>query len=211
MVRSSRLHRLPQRLDYTLIPAPLDLTLPLVDEKSPLPAIIVTPSSPRNSVDFSIVFLAPEPKPSLRQRVASYLPRPSRFSRQPISLATTPTKTRFPSMSGPFKFRSILIMFLTFFVMACHMVAHRFAIMPRMDFETKGLGLGEVGLPDAHIHGLSQSQPSGPHVGRSSGWFGFLEVRGDDPSPDFPVAEPMHNLENLGNLEDPTDALPNLV
>jgi len=205
MVRSSRLHRLPQRLDYTLIPAPLDLTLPLVDEKSPLPAIIVTPSSPRSSIDFSIAFLAPEPKPSLRQRVASYLPRPSQLSRQPISLATTPTKASFPSMTGPFKFRSIFIMFLTFFVVACHMIAHKFAIMPRMDFQTKGLGLGEAGLADAHI------QPNTLHVGRSDGWFGFLEARGDTQSPDFAVAEPMLALENLGNLRDTADALPNPV
>jgi len=207
MVRSSRLHRLPQRLDYTLIPAPLDLALPLVDEKSLLPAIIVTPSSPRSSIDFSIAFLAPEPKPSLRQRVASYLPRASRFSRQPISLATTPTKASFPSMSGPFKFRWIFIMLVTLFVMACHMIAHRFAIMPRMDFQTKGLGLGEAGLADAHIHGLPQSQPNVPHVGRGNGW----EARGDVPSPDFVVAEPMRALENLGNLEDATKSLPNPV
>jgi len=211
MVRSSRLHRLPQRLDYTLIPAPLDLTLPLVDEKSPLPAIIVTPSSPRNSIDFSIAFLAPEPKPSLRERVTSYLPRPSRLSRQPISLATTPTKASFPSMTGPFKFRSILIMFFMFFVMACHMIAHRLAVMPRMDFQPKGLGLGEAGLVDEHIHGLPHSKPNVPHVGRSNGWFGFWEARGDVPSPDFDVVEPMHALENWGNLEDAIDALPNPV
>jgi len=210
MVRSSRLHRLPQRLDYTLIPAPLDLTLPLVDEKSLLPAIIVTPSSPRNSIDFSIAFLAPEPKPSLRERVTSYLPRASRLSRQPISLATTPTKASFSSMSGPFKFRSIFVMFFMFFVMACHMIAYRLAIMPRMDFQPKGLGLGEAGLVDDHIHGLSQSQPNAPHAG-SNGWFGLWEARGDDPSPDFGVAEPMRALQNSGNLEDTTDALPNLV
>lgn len=85
------------------------------------------------------------------------------------------------------------------------MIAHKFAIMPRMDFQTKGLGLGEAGLADAHI------QPNTLHVGRSDGWFGFLEARGDTPSPDFAVADPMHALENLGNLEDATDALPNPV
>jgi len=121
MVRSSRLHRLPQRLDYTLIPAPLDLTLPLVDEKSPLPAIIVTPSSPRSSTDFAIAFLAPESKPSLRQRMASYLPRLSPLSsEQPISLATTPSKSSFPLLSAPFRARSIVIMFILVFVGLSH-------------------------------------------------------------------------------------------
>ncbi|KAK0490531.1 hypothetical protein IW261DRAFT_18936 [Armillaria novae-zelandiae] len=73
-----RVHRLPlnQRLDYTLIPAPLDLSLPSLTEKS-LPAIIVTPSSPVSTHDFAIAFLAPEPPPpslltrlSLRARTA---------------------------------------------------------------------------------------------------------------------------------------------
>ncbi|KAK0242259.1 hypothetical protein EDD85DRAFT_810601 [Armillaria nabsnona] len=67
-----RVHRLPlnQRLDYTLIPAPLDLSLPSLTEKSPLPAIIVTPSSPVSTQDFSIAFLAPEPKPSILKRLS---------------------------------------------------------------------------------------------------------------------------------------------
>ncbi|KAG7445984.1 uncharacterized protein BT62DRAFT_1006161 [Guyanagaster necrorhizus] len=69
---SPRAHRLPlnQRLDYTLIPAPLDLSLPSLTEKSPLPAIIVTPSSPVSTHDFSIAFLAPESKPSILKRLS---------------------------------------------------------------------------------------------------------------------------------------------
>ncbi|KAF8875350.1 hypothetical protein CPB84DRAFT_1966765 [Gymnopilus junonius] len=66
-----RVHRLPRRTDFKLIPAPLDLSLPLVTEKSPLPAIIVTPSSPSSTRDFSIAFLATPPKPTLRQRILS--------------------------------------------------------------------------------------------------------------------------------------------
>jgi len=197
MVRSLRLHRLPQRLDYTLIPAPLDLTLPLVDEKASLPAIIVTPSSPRSQTDFSIAFLAPGPKPSLRDRVASYLPRTFPFSsEQPISLATTPRKSSFPSMFAPSKARSIVIMFILLFVMACHMIAHRFAMAPRMDFQTNGLGLG---LADEHVHGgLAQPQP---HAERSGCWFGFWE-RHDD-APDFVVTE------TIPTTEDVVDPLPN--
>jgi len=209
MVRSSRLHRLPQRLDYTLIPAPLDLTLPLVDEKSLLPAIIVTPSSPRNSIDFSIAFLAPEPKPSLRERVVSHMPR--LFSpQQPISLATTPSKSRFPSLSAPFRTRSVIIMFILLFVMASHMIAHRFAITPRIDFHTKGLGLGNIDLADAHIHGsLSQSQPNIPRIERSASWFGFWETH--DDIPDFVVTESMRTVGDVENVEDDADAFPNLA
>jgi hypothetical protein len=95
-------------------------------------------------------------------------------------------------------------MFILLFVMACHMVAHRFAITPRMDFRTKGLGLGEVGLGDAHIHGnLAQAQPNLPRIERSTGWFGFWET-GDDV-PDFVVTE------STRTVEDTTDALPNLA
>lgn len=87
------------------------------------------------------------------------------------------------------------------FVMACHMVAHRFAIAPRMNFQTKGLGLGEVGLADAHIHGrLSQSQPNVPNINRGTSW--FWETR--DAAPDFIVME-------AENVEDASDALPNLA
>jgi len=91
--------------------------------------------------------------------------------------------------------------------MACHMIAHRFAITPRMNFQTKGLGLGEVGLADVHIHGsLSQSQPNVPRVERSAGWFGFWGAH-DDTS-DFVVRE---STRGAGNIEGATDALPDLA
>ena len=91
--------------------------------------------------------------------------------------------------------------------MACHMIAHRFAITPRMNFQTKGLGLGEVGLADVHIHGsLSQSQPNAPRVEKSAGWFGFWG-RHDD-APDFVVRE---SVRGVGNVEDATDSLPDLA
>lgn len=86
------------------------------------------------------------------------------------------------------------------------MVAHRFAITPRMDFQTKGLGLGEAGLDDMHIHGsLSQSQPDVPRVGRSDSWFGFWETRDEDL--DFVVREPTRNVADVGNGDD-INALP---
>jgi len=87
--------------------------------------------------------------------------------------------------------------------MVCHMIAHRFAITPRMNFQTKGLGLGEVGLPDPYIHGsLSQSQPSVPPIERSTGWFDFWETYED--APDFIVTD-------VENVEDTTDGLPHLA
>jgi len=94
--------------------------------------------------------------------------------------------------------------------MACHMIVHRFAITPRMDFQTKGLGLGEVNLADAHIHSsLSQFQPNVPRVERSTGWFGFWET--NDDAPDFVVTESMRTIANVENVEDDPNALPNLA
>ena len=100
----------------------------------------------------------------------------------------------------------MLILLLT---MACHMIAHRFAIPPRMDFQSKGLGLGEAGLPDARIHGsLSQSQPDVPPEGRRTSWFGIWETRED--TSDFVVREPLSTVADVGNGDD-TDALPYLA
>jgi len=121
-----RLHRLPHRLDYTLIPAPLDLSLPLATEKSPLPAIIVTPSSPSSSHDFSIAFLATPPKPTLKERVSSYV-------------ALKP--------SFPVKARTTMIIFLIIFVLVCHVVTHRLAARrPHLEFAVQG---GEAHLVDS--------------------------------------------------------------
>ena len=51
---------------------PPDLSLPDVTEKSPLPAIIVTPSSPsHHALDYFIAFLAPPPPPTMRERFAA--------------------------------------------------------------------------------------------------------------------------------------------
>jgi len=115
----NRIHRLPKRMDYTLIPAPLDLSLPLAVEKSLLPAIIVTPSSPsltsasETDSPFFIAFLAPPPKPTMQERLLSYL--------APFQL----------------KLRTILILMLLTFIMMCHLLAHRLATSrPRLEFET---------------------------------------------------------------------------
>lgn len=84
--------------------SPSDLSLPQVTEKSPLPAIIVTPSSP--SVDtpqFYIAFLNPPPKPSLRERILQYSPFHPSF---------------------PVKARTAFIMTLILFVLVCHLFFH---------------------------------------------------------------------------------------
>ncbi|KAJ7122833.1 hypothetical protein C8R44DRAFT_704594 [Mycena epipterygia] len=118
MHRSSpRLHRFPHRIDYTLIPAPLDLSLPLKTEKDALPAIIVTPSSPSSDRDFSIAFLSPPPKPSIRERLGSYAPFVSPFQR---------------------KARNLIILSLIFFVLICHLVTHRLAARrPHLEFSVQ--------------------------------------------------------------------------
>jgi len=125
-----RLHRLPHRLDYTLIPAPLDLSLPLATEKSPLPAIIVTPSSPSSSHDFSIAFLAPPPKPSIIERISSY------------------ASTKAPTF--PFRARTTVVIFVIILVLVCHVVTHRLAARrPHLEFSVQ---TGEAHIVDPSIN-----------------------------------------------------------
>ncbi|KAF9040679.1 hypothetical protein BJ165DRAFT_1311703, partial [Panaeolus papilionaceus] len=110
-----RLHRLPVRTDYILVPAPLDLSLPQMTEKSTLPAIIVTPCSPSSARDFSIAFIQPPPKQPLRERLASL------YHYHTTSL----------------RLRSIIIVILLVFVLLCHLVTHQLAsaYRPRMDMD----------------------------------------------------------------------------
>jgi len=109
-----RIHRLPQRLDYTLIPAPLDLSLPLAAEKSHLPAIIVTPSTPTGCPhQFYIAF---SPKPTLRERVSNY-----------IALFQSPFQL---------KARTAIILSLLLFIVLCHLFTHQLAIhRPHIRFD----------------------------------------------------------------------------
>ncbi|KAH7888112.1 hypothetical protein F5I97DRAFT_1926499 [Phlebopus sp. FC_14] len=114
MPRGIHRHRLPQRFDYHLIPAPLDLSLSVATEKSPLPAIIVTPSSPAlDSPEYYIAFLSPPPKPSLRERIANS----SLFWSQ-----------------LPGKARTAIIISLLLFVLICHLLTHLAGHRPHFDF-----------------------------------------------------------------------------
>jgi len=122
-----RVHRLPHRTDYKLIPAPLDLSLPSLTEKSALPAIIVTPSSPTSTRDFSIAFLASPPKPSIRQRLSS-----SRVFSSPN-----------------LRLRSILFVLVVLFIIVCHLVTHNLAARrPRLELTVQS---GEVHAVDGSI------------------------------------------------------------
>lgn len=133
-----RLNRLPQRLDYTLIPAPLDLTLPLVDEKAELPAIIVTPSSPVFETEFFIAFVAPPPSPTFAQRLTTLVPSFRSYLPSQIQLPATPFKNSFDDRSAfsvKGRIRTIFLIFVLFFIMASHVVLHRVAsIHPHLEF-----------------------------------------------------------------------------
>ncbi|KAH9963244.1 hypothetical protein BC827DRAFT_1194320 [Russula dissimulans] len=111
-IHGPRRHRLPQhRPDFILVPPPGDVPLSQVGDKSPLPAIIVTPSSPSCSADFSIAFLAPPEKPTARERLFSLA--------APLNL----------------KARTTFLLLLLFFVMACHLFTHRLATShPHLQF-----------------------------------------------------------------------------
>ncbi|KAG2345068.1 hypothetical protein BDR05DRAFT_146980 [Suillus weaverae] len=111
--QAPRIHRLPQRLDYNLIPAPLDLSLPLATEKSPLPAIIVTPSSPASDTpEYYIAFLKPPSKPTFRERISEYSPFQPQL---------------------PLKARSAIIISLILFILICHLLVHLAVRRPHFD------------------------------------------------------------------------------
>ncbi|KAF8876283.1 hypothetical protein CPB84DRAFT_1715099 [Gymnopilus junonius] len=164
-----RVHRLPRRTDFKLIPAPLDLSLPLVTEKSPLPAIIVTPSSPSSTRDFSIAFLATPPKPTLRQRILSLTSFKSKV------LASTSSA----SSSASFRLRSIIFVLIVFFIMMCHLVfSHGLATRaPHMDFATAA-ETGEV-----YMHSSASGGPIG--------WLdGFRSLFGREATGSAPLGQP---------------------
>jgi hypothetical protein len=160
--------RLPHRTDYILIPAPLgtsfksstkhfielisllDLSLPEATEKSPLPAIIVTPSSPSSPRDFSIAFLAAPPKLSLRERIVSW-----KHYGGPL----------------PFRIRYILIVLFIIFAFVCHLALERLAMrVPYFELNMQnGNDAGWIGFPflgdtPALLHpNFIINEPSGLH------------------------------------------------
>jgi len=195
-----RLHRLPQRLDYTLIPAPLDLTQPLVDEKAPLPAIIVTPSSPSHDGDFSIAFLMPPPKPTVLQRFMKLLPSLPRLPAQ-IQLPVTPAKPDFEHTSlCKTRARATILLLLLLFIMACHVVMHELVTgRPHMEFgmhpDNEAINFSSLDHADmlgapVDIHVAKDTTP--PIVG---GWFDLNALWAPVPAtdskrtPDFVVWE----------------------
>ncbi|KAJ3925154.1 MAG: hypothetical protein NXY57DRAFT_120230 [Lentinula lateritia] len=158
-----RLHRLPQRLDYTLIPAPLDLSLPLASEKSPLPAIIVTPSSPSSAHDYSIAFLAPPKEPGFFERLGARL----HWTKAAVAAESNPNAPLGLGLRAQTA-RTLLILFLILFVMLTHVVTHRMAQTsrrPHLDFSvqdsnpapvTASYVLGEIGVSEGmDMDGLS--------------------------------------------------------
>jgi COMPASS component SWD1 len=83
----------------------------MVTEKSPLPAVIITPSSPTSITDFSIAYLPPPTKPSACERLCFVI--------------------------APFqaKARTIILLLLLFSVVLCHVITHRLATRhPQLDF-----------------------------------------------------------------------------
>jgi hypothetical protein len=98
-------------------------------DKSPLPAIVVTPSSPSCSADFSVAFLAPPKKPSACERFFSVA--------SPLNL----------------KARTTFLLLLLLFVMACHLFTHRLATShPHLQF---GMMQGVTEEANHHIGWLN--------------------------------------------------------
>ena len=137
----------------------VDLTLPLVDEKAALPAIIVTPSSPSGDTDFSIAFLAPPPSPPLIDRISTAF----RIKKQPqVNLV--------PQLSQ-FKARTVLLIFLPIVLLVCHLLTHQLAVLrQRLSFETHTNMQYSTAPPEANVHAV--------RVGMGGMGFG-MEGRGE--------------------------------
>ncbi|KAJ3878761.1 hypothetical protein F5051DRAFT_220743 [Lentinula edodes] len=190
-----RLHRLPQRLDYTLIPAPLDLSLPLASEKSPLPAIIVTPSSPSSAHDYSIAFLAPPKEPGFFERLGARL----HWTKAAVAAESNPNAPLGLGLRAQTA-RTLLILFLILFVMLTHVVTHRMAQTsrrPHLDFSVQDSSpapvaasyvLGEIGVSEGmdglsnggHRNGFGGVAQGHGHRHAHGGWFDLSRYWGDD-------------------------------
>jgi len=169
-----RIHRLPQRLDYTLIPAPLDLdlTVPLTPEKSPFPTVIVTPAEPARPTDFAFAFIAPRPKVTLRERAVEFF-YTLKLKQNTVSHVVLPKPPAFTLRA-----RTSLLVFLFLFIMACHLFTDRFAVhRPHLRFMSDN-GVATV---DGEAH---------------SGFFGLgaiLSAARMEPKRDSVVTEPVTN------------------
>jgi hypothetical protein len=144
-----------------------DLTLPLVDEKAALPAIIVTPSSPSGDTDFSIAFLAPPPSPPLLQRVSTA-----------FKLKKSPQLRYFSQV----KARTALLLFLPLVLLVCHLLTHQLATLrPRLNFDTHAHLQYPVAAPETNSRVMGNV-----HAARV-GMNGFMEGRGEQ---ELRIAEP---------------------
>ena len=168
-----------------------DLSQPIVDEKAELPAIIVTPSTPTGDYDFHIAFLAPPPKPSLRERVSAAFPKLSNVRRlfhrrlpSEIQLPTSPTpfKHEFDapsSWSFTARARVVVLLAVLVFIMGCHLIMHSMvSAHPRLDFAPPSEDdLAVASLANVKFTDFGNAPHNSPHnVADSStptvgGWF----------------------------------------
>jgi len=105
-------------------------------EKSPLPAIIVTPSSPTSKTDFSIAFLAPEaPPPILRSAIASFFNSFFSTTLPPTMSVRTAGQSSLPSYistprptSSSKRLKTSLILALPIAIIAFHIISLKFQL-----------------------------------------------------------------------------------
>ncbi|OJT13354.1 hypothetical protein TRAPUB_10120 [Trametes pubescens] len=202
----------------------IDLSLPLVDEKADLPAIIVTPSSPGFESEFFIAFIAPPPSPTFSQRLTTLVPSlPSLHSYLPsqIQLPTTPFKTSFEERSSSARsfVRTAILLLVLLFIMGSHLVMHRLATNhPHLDFDITpdhDIDLAALSRPvEMDVFGVrvdandvEQVQQDTP-TPSTAGWFDFNALWAAAPatntrSPkDFVVVEPSAAGEEHSNDHD---------
>lgn len=196
-------------ITYSDITRITDLSLPLVDEKAELPAIIVTPSSPGFETEFFIAFIAPPPSPTFSQRLSTLVPAFRSYLPSQIQLPSTPFKTTFDERSGSSfslrgRIRTIVLVFLLLFIMASHVVLHRVASNhPHLDF-------GMHPDNDIDFSALSRAEKDvvGGRVGMQdagSNWWNRATSTAD-----FVVEEPAPAPEQ-GNDNDTSEVRPEAV
>ncbi len=160
-----------------------------MDEKAPLPAIIVTPSSPSHETDFAIAFIAPPPTPTLYDRVVARLPKlPSFRPRLPsqIQLPPTPFKNSFEESSSwsiKSRARTTIVFTVLLFIMACHLVLHQVVVgHPHLQFgmgpDNDMVALNSLVPPTARFGETPDATPndSSATSAPSSNWFDLFSI-----------------------------------
>ena len=161
-----------------------------MDEKAPLPAIIVTPSSPVGEKDFSIAFIAPKPEPTFRERVSKFMPTvpkaPRIFHRRlpsEIKLPVSPLHADFEESAPSWSFKGracmTILLAVLVFIMGCHLLLHSLAVYhPRINYGSlehpgEASMLAAISTSNLDNPSIPDYKMEEPDTSVISSWFNF--------------------------------------